>query len=77
MTVQELEQKLLRLSPSDKLRIIQLLAQSLNSLWRSTPQEPSSKLSEFFHQSPLGEVAATVELDLSRDRTLPVDRFTL
>jgi hypothetical protein len=75
VTLQELEQQLLRLPPTDKLRLIQLLAQSLNALWRSHSQ-PATKLSEFFRQS-LPEVAATVELDLSRDRTLPIDRFIL
>ncbi|MDY6785324.1 MAG: hypothetical protein SW833_22710, partial [Cyanobacteriota bacterium] len=67
----------LRLSPLDKLRIIQLLAQSLNILWNNNSQEPSTKLSEFFRSSPLAEVAATGEIDLSRDRSLPVDRFVL
>ena len=77
MTVQELEQQLLRLSPADKLHIIQILAQSLNALWGDNPQSSPAKLSEFFHQSPLAEVAVTGELDLSRDRSLPHDRFTL
>ncbi|MGB3238183.1 MAG: hypothetical protein WBB29_07800 [Geitlerinemataceae cyanobacterium] len=77
MTVQELEQQLLHLPPTDKLRIIQLLAESLNVLWSGTSQEPSSTLSEFFRQSPLAEVAATEELDLSRDRSLPIDRLIL
>ena len=77
MTVQELEQQLLRLSPTDKLRIIQLLAQSLNNLWSSNHQDSPTKISEFFRQSPLAEVAATGELDLKRDRSLPQDRFTL
>ena len=75
MTTQELEQQLLRLSPTDKLRIIQILAQSLNALWSDKHQSPV-RLSEFFHQSPLAEVAATGELDLNRDRSLPGDRFT-
>lgn len=77
MTVQELEQQLLHLSPTDKLRIIQLLAESLNVLWDSTSQKPSNTLSEFFRQSPLAEVTATGELDLSRDRSLPIDRLIL
>ncbi|MDX2214829.1 MAG: hypothetical protein SFY66_16190 [Oculatellaceae cyanobacterium bins.114] len=81
MTVQELEQQLLRLSPSDKLRVIQLLVQSLNTLWSDEHNHSQSssptQLSEFFRQSPLTEVAATGELDLSRDRSLSSDRFTL
>lgn len=80
MTVQELEQELLRLSPVDKLRVIQILAQSLNTLWSDNPDDSQldlpTKLSEFFRQSPLAEAAATEELDLSRDRNLPDDRFT-
>jgi len=78
MTVQELEQQLLRLSPVDKLRVIQLLAQSL-TLWSNDQNNNQvgspTKLSEFFRQSPLAEAAATGELDLSRDRSLPSDRF--
>ena len=73
----ELEQKLLHLPPSDKLRLIQLLAQSLNELWNSSSPEPSTKLSEFFRYSPLAEVAATGELDISRDGSISSDRFVL
>ncbi|HLP87483.1 MAG TPA: hypothetical protein VK184_02615 [Nostocaceae cyanobacterium] len=75
MIVPELEQQLLQLSPNDKLYIIQLLAQSLtiqNKNNEILPKEPS-KLSEFFRQSPLVEVAE--ELDLSRDTSLPRDTF--
>jgi hypothetical protein len=75
MTVQELEQQLLRLSPADKLRIIQLLAQSLNDLWAESHSEPDTQLSEFFRQSPLADLSATGELDLSREPNLIVDRF--
>ena len=74
MAIQELEQQLLQLSPNDKLYIIQLLAQSLTTHNNTYPDQPS-KLSEFFRQSPLAEL--TEELDLSRDRTLPRDTFTL
>ncbi|NET59011.1 MAG: hypothetical protein F6K47_23560 [Symploca sp. SIO2E6] len=73
----ELEKQLLHLPPSDKLRRIQLLAQSLNELWSSSSPETSTKLSEFFRCSPLAEVVATGELDLSRDRSVPGDRFVL
>jgi len=34
-----------------------------------------TKLSDFFRQSPLVEVAANGELDLSRDRSFSPDRF--
>ncbi|NER50476.1 MAG: hypothetical protein F6J92_28160 [Symploca sp. SIO1A3] len=73
----ELEQKLLHLPPSDKLRLIQLLAQSLNDPWSSSSPEASTKLSEFFRHSPLAEVAATGELDISRDCSISSDRFVL
>ncbi|BAY26272.1 hypothetical protein NIES2100_60860 [Calothrix sp. NIES-2100] len=72
MVIQELEQQLLQLSPNDKLYIIQILAQSLTK--QSTHPEEPSKLSEFFRQSPLAEIAE--ELDLSRERSLPRDAFT-
>lgn len=49
-------------------------------VWRSTKQTLSInqshiQLSEFFRQSPLAELAATEELDLSRDKSLSPDRF--
>ncbi len=34
-----------------------------------------AKLSDFFRQSPLAEVAGDLELDFSRDRSLSPDRF--
>jgi hypothetical protein len=71
MTAQELEQ-LLRLSPTDKLHLIQILAQSLSSLWSDQHPASPAKISEFFTQSPLAEVAATEELDLNRDRSLSI-----
>ncbi|MDP5339467.1 MAG: hypothetical protein NWQ28_12930 [Nodularia sp. (in: cyanobacteria)] len=73
MVIPELEQQLLQLSPKDKLHIIQLLLQSLTTDNHNTRPEQPSKLSEFFRQSPLAEVAE--ELDLSRDTTLPRDSF--
>lgn len=76
MTAQELEQQLLRLSLTDKLRMIEMLAQSLNALWSEKHQDSPAKLSEFFRQSPLTEAAITGELDLNRDRSLTRDRFT-
>jgi len=76
MSAQELEQQLLRLSPTDKLHMIQVLAQSLNALWSEKLQDSPPKLSEFFRHSPLAEVAITEDLDLNRDRSLPHDRFT-
>ena len=51
-------------------------------VWRSTKQtsrvnQSPTKLSEFFRQSPLAELAVNGELDLSRDKSLSPDRFTL
>jgi hypothetical protein len=51
-------------------------------VWRLTKQTLSlnqspTKLSEFFRQSPLAELAATEDLDLTRDKSLPTDRFIL
>ena len=51
-------------------------------VWRSTKQtsrvnQSLTKLSEFFRQSPLAELAVNGELDLSRDKSLSPDRFTL
>ncbi|WP_196526378.1 hypothetical protein [Nostoc commune] len=66
MAIPELEQQLLQLSPNDKLYIIQFLAQSLNT--HNTHPDKPTKLSEFFHQSPLAEL--TKELDVSRGWTL-------
>jgi len=37
----------------------------------------NTKISDFFRQSPLAEVAANGDLDLSRDRSPVPDRFIL
>ncbi len=58
MTIQELEQHLLRLSPADQLHIIQLLAHSLNTLWPKSPQPLPSQLSEIFRQAPSVELTS-------------------
>jgi hypothetical protein len=60
MVIPELEQQLLQLSHNDKLYIIQLLAQSLTTE-NTHPEEPT-KLSDFFRQSPLAEVAEEIDL---------------
>jgi hypothetical protein len=44
MTVQELEQQLLGLPPTEKLRIIQILAQSLNDPWSDKNQDSPTAL---------------------------------
>ena len=71
MTISELEQQLLQLTPNEKLHIIQLLTQSLTT--HSTHSEQPTTLVEFFSQSPLVEISE--ELDFSRDRSLPRDDF--
>lgn len=76
MTVQELKQQLLGLPPTEKLHIIQILAQSLDAFWSDKNYDSPVRLSEFFRQSPLAEVAATGELDLDRDHSFSRDRFT-
>ena len=70
MTAQELEQQLLNLPPSEKLRLIQILAQSLNGVLAESDEDSDLSISEFFRQSPLAEAVASGELDLSRDRSL-------
>lgn len=75
MTVQDLEAELLRLSPTDKLHLIQLLAQSLNADVVGQSHNQPEKLSDFFSQSPLAEVVANEGIDLERDRRLPEERF--
>lgn len=75
MTHPDLEEQLLRLPPADKLHLIQILAQSLNAVLISEPRRTPDKLSDFFRQSPLCKEVEDGELNLSRDRTLPGDRF--
>lgn len=41
---------------------------------QTTHPEEATKLSDFFRQSPLAEIAE--EIDLSRERSLPRDAFT-
>jgi hypothetical protein len=78
MTTQELEQQLLSLDSSEKLRMIQLLAQSLIANpdgATSSPPQSEASLVEFFRRSPLCEVAD--EIDLSRDQRVVSDRVVL
>jgi uncharacterized damage-inducible protein DinB len=49
--------------------------QRAKQTYRATPSR--IKISEFFRQSPLAELAANGELDLSRDQRLSPDRFIL
>ena len=75
MTVQDLEAELLRLSPAEKLRLIQLLAKSLNADVAGQSNHQPEKLSEFFRQSPLAEAVAIEGIDLERDRRFPEEHF--
>jgi hypothetical protein len=73
--LKDLEDQLLCLAPGDKLHLIQVLAESLTTLWEEAPPSSPEKLSEFFQQSPLADVVAQGEIDLKRDRRLDGDRF--
>ncbi|WP_414528814.1 hypothetical protein [Nodularia chucula] len=63
MTISELEQQLLQLSPNDKLHIIQLLAQSMTTQSNNNnPEYPQPQFSgcipdETFFRHPPGEQA--------------------
>lgn len=71
-TLNEIERAVSELAPED----LAAFRAWFSEFDRNNQQGSSKKLSEFFRQSPLAEVAATGELDLSRDRSLSVDRFT-
>jgi hypothetical protein len=60
MTAQELEQELLNLSPGEKLRIIQLLLQSLGNLWNAIvpPASPKALIPQRSPVSILNQLAA-------------------
>ena len=81
--ISQLEEQLVQLPPEDRIRLIQVLAQSLNGVMNPAPQMESksvtaSDLLDFFRRSPLAEaIADGEELALSRDQSLPNDRFVL
>jgi hypothetical protein len=68
--IQEIEQ-----APEESLIELMQLWQLAKQKFADSTKLSPTKLSEFFRQSPLVEVVATGELDLSRDRTPPIDRF--
>jgi hypothetical protein len=70
MTVQDMEAELL-LSPAEKLRLIQLLAQSLSADVAGQSHNQPEKLSEFFRQSPLAEAVLTDGINVGRCHDLP------
>ena len=85
MTIQELERQLLTLDRNERIRIIQIIAQSLTlpspvvdniSLnGNSTSNLDQTSIVDFFRNSPLAEAINSGELDLSRDQTIEADRF--
>lgn len=87
MTIQELERQLLRLDRNERIRIIQIIAQSLaiqaqvveniSLSGNSTPNLDQTPIVDFFRNSPLAEAINSGELDLSRDQTIEADRFVL
>jgi hypothetical protein len=76
MSIQELEAQLLTLDHNDRVRMFQILAQSLQPT-PAKPTQPTQNLADFFRNSPLAEAVANGELDLTRDKTIEPDRFTL
>jgi hypothetical protein len=79
MTIQELERQLLTLDRNERIRIIQVMAQSLAipSQEPHTSNLDNTSIVDFFRNSPLAEAINSGELDLSRDQTIEADRFVL
>lgn len=77
MTVQDLEQELLKLSPGEKLRIIQVLLQSLSSLWE-TIIPPPKKVAPFMRFAGIAgneaDLLMDLEAEVEHNRTLDQDR---
>ncbi len=79
MTIQELERQLLTLDQNERIRIIQVMAQSLvvPSQEDRASDLNNTSIVDFFRNSPLAEAINSGELDLSRDQTIEADRFVL
>ena len=77
MTIQELERQLLTLDRNERIRIIQVMAQSLAipSQEPRTPNLDQTSIVDFFRNSPLCEFAD--EIDLTRDQSPIPDRVIL
>lgn len=77
MTIQELERQLLTLDRNDRIRIIQVMAQSLvvPSQTDRASNLNNTSIVDFFRNSPLCEFAD--ELDLTRDQSSIPDRVIL
>jgi hypothetical protein len=61
-------------APDEELE--QLLS-FLKTLRQKPPVQPTQNIVDFFRQSPLAEAVATGEIDLNRDKSVYVDRFSL
>lgn len=78
MTIRELERQLLTLDRNERIRLIQVMAQSLAIPSENrTPNIDNTSIVNFFRNSPLAEAINSDELDLSRDQTIEADRFVL
>ena len=77
MTIQELERQLLTLDRNDRIRIIQVTAQSLVVPFQTDRASNLNNTSivDFFRNSPICEFAD--ELDLTRDQSPIPDRVIL
>jgi hypothetical protein len=77
MTIQELERQLLTLDRNERIRIIQVMAQSLAipSQEPRTSNLDQTSIVDFFRNSPLCEFAD--EIDLIRDQSPIPDRVIL
>jgi len=77
MTIQELERQLFTLDRNDRIRIIQVTAQSLvvPSQTDRASNLNNTSIVDFFRNSPLCEFAD--ELDLTRDQSPIPDRVIL
>ena len=77
MTIQELERQLLTLDRNERIRIIQVMAQSLAipSQEPRTPNLDQTSIVDFFRNSPLCEFAD--EIDLTRHQSPIPDRVIL
>ncbi|MEB3291869.1 MAG: hypothetical protein VKJ24_01790, partial [Synechococcales bacterium] len=85
MTIQELEKQLLMLDRNERIRLIQVIAQSLalpsqdvdeaSTQLNPTPSLNQTSIVDFFRNSPLCEFAD--KLDLTRDQSPIPDRVIL
>jgi hypothetical protein len=76
MSIQELETQLLKLDRADRVHMLQILEQSLQTKLPEPPTQAVQNLADFFRNSPLAEAIASGELDLTRDQTIEPDRVT-